>query len=268
MDKGSVMLKNALRKVKFSVISAVVLVVGCSKNLDNMSIQEQALHQPNRFAEDSSSDKYRKPLAVLKFSELKSGDKVIDLLGGGGYYTELFDYIVGEHGKVYIQNNSLFLKFSQDELNKRLANNRLKNVVRIDSEFSDMKLPSKVDLVFIGLSYHDIYVPREDPVITANREEFLDQIYGSLKPGGKLVIIDHAAKPGTGIETTPSLHRIDEEWTKQDLEQAGFMFKYSLDALRNPEDNYDLDIWKKEVFRKTDRFVHMYIKVERQQVAD
>ena len=254
------MVVNALRQMKFLFLTLVVFLVGCSKDLENMTVQEQAIHQPHRFAEDHNRDSGRKPLDILNFSGVKPGQVVIDLLGGGGYYTELFNYIVGDTGKVYLQNNSLFLRFSTKELEKRLKNGRLKNTVRLDSEFADMKLSNDVDLIFIGLSYHDIYVPREDPVITANREEFFSQVLAALKPGGRLLIIDHAAESGTGKEAAAKLHRIDEEWAKQDIESAGFKFEKSLDVLRNPDDNYQLDIWKKEVYRKTDRFIHLYRK--------
>jgi len=242
----------------FYILTLPLIIVSCSKDFDSMSLNEKSIHQENRYNADKSEDKTRKPLEILNFSDIQPGMKVLDLLGGGGYYTELFDYIVGSEGKVFIQNNSLFLRFSGETLTKRLKNSRLKNTVRIDSEFSDMKLPENMDLVFIGLSYHDIYVTREDPVIQANREEFLSQLTSSLKPGGILLIVDHAAKPGTGISMTSNLHRIDEEWTKKDLQSAGFEFIKSLDVLRNPNDDYSLDIWKDDVIYKTDRFIHMY----------
>lgn len=253
---------NIFRYMKFLFFTLLAFLVSCSKDLDKMTIEERAIYQPDRYSQDTRVDKRRKPLEILKLANLKPGELVIDLLGGGGYYSELFGYIVGESGKVYLQNNSLFLRFSTEEMEKRLRNNRLKNVVRLDSEFADMRLPKNTDLIFIGLSYHDIYVPRKDPVIMAKRDEFMSQIFAALKPGGKLLIIDHAAKPGTGKTTTPKLHRIDEEWAIKDLESAGFKFVSSLDILRNPNDNYDLDIWKKPVIFKTDRFIHLYQKPE------
>jgi len=256
------MIINSLRKFKYFLVSLVVFISACSKDLTNMSIEEQAIHQHKRLSIDHSQDEYRHPLDILKFIGITEGNRVLDLLGGGGYYTELFNYIVGESGKVYIQNNSLFLSFSGEELEKRLKNNRLKHVERIDSEFSDMKLPADVDIIFIGLSYHDIYVPRENPDIMTTKDEFLSQVSKSLKPGGRLIIIDHAARPGTGIKTTPKLHRIDEVRVKNDLAEFGLTYESAIDILRNPEDNYDLDIWKKPVFRKTDRFVHSYIKTK------
>ncbi len=250
-------------KKLFSLVYTAALslsLVSCTKNLDEMSLNKQSLYQPNRYSEDKNSDKNRKPLTILDLTGIKPGMKVLDLLGGGGYYTELFNYIVGEKGKVYIQNNSLFLRFSKKELDKRLKNNRLKNVVRIDSEFANMKLPQNIDLIFIGLSYHDIYVPREDPVIMTTHDEFFPQIFSALKPGGKLLIIDHAAKIGTGKTMTPKLHRIDEQWAIKDIESAGFKLIKTSDALRNPDDDHTLDIWKKKFYHKTDRFIQLYKK--------
>lgn len=252
------MVKKLLRLVYTAALS--LALHACSENLDNMSIQEQALHQPDRFSGDKASDLGRRPLKILELSGVQPGMKVIDLLGGGGYYTELFNYIVGKEGKVYIQNNSLFLRFSREELDKRLKNDRLKNVIRIDSEFADMKLPKNADLMFIGLSYHDIYVKRDDPVIMTTHKEFFPQIFAAIKPGGKLLIIDHAAEFGTGNSLSTKLHRIDELWAIKDIESAGFKLIKTSHVLRNPDDDYSLDIWKKQVFHKTDRFVHLYEK--------
>jgi len=258
------MIINKIIRLRASLLSSVLLLLGCSEklpeNFSTMPIQEQSLYQLDRFSGDRDSDEDRKPLDILALTDIKPGTVVIDLLGGGGYYTELFNYIVTEKGKVYIQNNSLFLRFSDKELSKRLKGKRLGNTLRLDTEFADMKLPAKVDLIFIGLSFHDIYVPREDKTIMTSPEEFLPQVFAALKSGGKLVITDHAAAAGSGIETTPKLHRIDEEYAKKEIETAGFKFIKSIDVLRRPQDNPKVSIWNKEVYHKTDRFVHLYEK--------
>lgn len=250
-------------KMTYQLISAAIVsifLVGCSEDITEMPLIKQSLYQPNRLSNDRVQDKNRKPLTILELAGIQPGMKVIDLFGGGGYYTELFNHIVGKTGKVYIQNNTLFLRFSKDELEKRLSNNRLTNVIRLDTEFANMQLPPSTDLIFIGLSYHDIYIKRKEALITTSPEEFLPQIFASLKPGGKLLITDHAAASGTGIETTPTLHRIDEQWAIKDIESAGFKLLKTSDALKNPKDDHTLDIWKKKFFHKTDRFIHLYEK--------
>ncbi len=242
----------------FLIVIASFHLVSCSKNIDNLPLNEKAVYQPNRYSEDTAKDRYRMPIEVLNFIDVKLGMEVVDLLAGTGYYSELFNYIVGNTGKVYLQNNSLFLRFSTDGLVKRLEGNRLSNTIRLDSEYSDMKLPKGVDIIFMGLSYHDFFVKRKEKLITAVPEEFYRQIKTALKPGGIVIVVDHSAKAGSGLDDTNRLHRIDEHWVKTDMVANGFEFIESIDLLRKPEDERSLDIWNKKVFHKTDRFIHKY----------
>lgn len=253
--------KTLRRIVSLTSLSALVACFDSSGSTPAVDIYEMAVGQPTRSKVDRQADERRHPYEILKLSGITPGMVVVDLLGGSGYYAELFNPIVGPGGKVFLQNNSLFLRFSTEDLEKRLADTRLKNVVRLDSEFADLKLPNDVDLIFMGLSYHDIYVPREDPVIMTSREEFFPQILAALKPGGKLLVIDHAALEGSGSSAAPKLHRIAEDYAIQDITSAGFRLVESLDILRNDSDDYSLDIWNEAVFHKTDRFVLLFEKL-------
>ncbi len=254
MHKFSTRLKSMGFLVRFYFLS-------CTKNIENLRLNEQAIYLSGRFASDIPKDRYRKPLEILDFSEISPGQTVVDLLGGGGYYSELFSHIVGDEGTVYLQNNSLFLRFSEKELTERLADHRLTNVVRLDSEYADMKLPTNVDVLFLGLSFHDFFVKRNDPVITAIPEEFYHQIKTSLKPNGLIIIIDHSARSGIRLTDTSRLHRIDADWVKKSLQSNGFEFIDSLEILNNPKDNLELKIWNESVFHQTDQFIHKYRRI-------
>ncbi len=248
------------------IVSFSTLIILFACGADNGAeppgdIYAMAVNQPTRSQEDRESDERRRPYDILRLSGVRPGMVVVDLLGGSGYYSELFNPLVGPDGKVYLQNNSLFLRFSTEGLESRLADGRLQNVERLDSEFADLALPENADLIFMGLSYHDIYVPREDPVIMTSREEFFPQILASLKTGGKLLVIDHAAAEGSGRSSAPKLHRIEESYAIDDITSAGFKLIGSLDVLRTDTDNYALDIWEDEVYHQTDRFVLLFEKL-------
>ena len=252
-----------MKMIRWLCKCSLLFLVGCSDNVPDradMNLYERAVFDSDRWRADRKRDAARKPDQVLAFAQVQPGMRIVDLLGGGGYYSEILANIVGDSGRVYLQNNSLFLRFSTEELEKRLAKDRLPNVTRLDSEFADLQLPEQLDMIFIGLSYHDIYVPRDDPTIMTSRDEFFPQIWAALKEGGKLLVIDHAAEPGSGIASSPKLHRIDEHYAKSDFEAAGFTYLGSLDVLRNPDDNYDVSIWHKDVMRKTDRFIYLFEK--------
>ena len=67
----------------------------------------------------------------------------------------------------------------------------------------------KLDLITLILNYHDItYLP-------VDRAKMDERLYGALKPGGHLVVVDHSAKPGTGTSVGKTLHRIDEALVRE-----------------------------------------------------
>lgn len=246
-------------------VAFILALTGCDSRYSASrppaaDIYQLAIAQASRSREDRRADAYRKPHEILKLSGVMPNMVVVDLFGGSGFYAELFNSIVGPGGAVYLQNNSLFLRFSTEGLEKRLQGGRLENVRRLDSEFADLKLPADVDVIFMGLSFHDIYVPREDPVIMTSPEEFFPQIRASLKPGGRLLIVDHAAAPGSGASTTPTLHRIDRDFAISEIADAGFELIATSDLLANPADDYSADIWSEGVFHNTDRFILLFEK--------
>lgn len=93
-----------------------------------------------------------------------------------------------------------------------------------------------------------------------SREEFFPQIWSALKPGGKILVLDHAATNGSGTDSTAKLHRIDEQYVVRDFECAGYRLLGRLTALRNTEDNYDVSIWDDTVNGRTDRFILLFEK--------
>ena len=73
-------------------------------------------------------------------------------------------------------------------------------------------------------------------------------------------MIDHAAVDGSGSSAAKQLHRIDEKFSRQDIESRGFVQVASSDLLRNPKDERILKIWNEKVRKKTDRFILLFKK--------
>lgn len=221
--------------------------------------QKSVYFNDNRPRADKKRDNERRPAEILEFVGVQPGDVVIDLLGGSGWYTEILSNLVTDTGHVYVVNTPLFNNFAGEDLTKRLKAKHLSNVTRLNPAWDNLDLPQNVDVIWLALSYHDIYVKRPNrPEFEADRDHFFEQMRSALKPGGLLLITDHAAHAGTGIAAAGKQHRIDEAFAKQDISNEGFEFIKSTPILRTSDDNYSLDIWNKEVYRKTDRFVHLY----------
>jgi len=226
------------------------------------SVYEDAVAVKSRSDKDRERDKRDHPAEILAFAGFKPGMRVADLFGGGGYNAELIAHVVGPKGEVLIVNNKGYAKYGAKELEPRLAGNRLPNVKHHVAEADDLKLgKNSLDGAIIVLSYHDLYWVDEKqgwPKIDAGK--YLDEVAAALKPGAVLVVVEHAAKDGSGSAPAQTLHRIDEAYTKADFAAHGLVFDASLDVLRNPADDRSKLVFDPSVQGKTDRFVHRYRK--------
>jgi predicted methyltransferase len=182
------------------------------------------------------------------------------VFGGGGYWTELMARAVGPKGQVRLVNNAAYTK--APDIRPRFESNRLPNAELQTVETADLKLGRNTfDMIVIFMSYHDLYWVNEKagwPAI--NADGFLDPLQAALKPGGRLLIVDHAAVAGTKNSSAQTLHRIEEAFAKQDIESHGFKLEKTWDGYRNPSDNLTMNVYFPAVRGKTDRFTHLYRK--------
>ncbi len=249
-------MKNFQRKIttKIAVLSALSIVA------ISAPLVAGTLDLSGRSDNDTQQDSGRKPAQVLDFVGVKKGDKVLDLLAGGGYYTELLSRVVGEKGAVTLQIPKAYLKYAEKSIKVRLANDRLKNVTYLLSEADDLKLGKNTyDSAFLVLGFHDMFFQEDSWNFTA--DEVMPQVLNSLKPGGKLLVIDHEAAENSGIRDVKSLHRIDSAFVKADLEKRGFKLIKTSRILENKKDEHSKLVFVPELRRKTDRFVMLFEKI-------
>ena len=110
----------------------------------------------------------------------------------------------------------------------------------------------RVDRVTLILSYHDIVNTPTD------RMRMNRAMLDALKPGGRLVVMDHSGRPGTGLTETNTLHRIEEVTMRRELEAAGFVFEADSRAWRNPADARDLHYSKATPY--SDKFALRFVR--------
>lgn len=251
-----------MRKFTTAVLLSAMAALGTARAADT-KIYQQAVANPARSQEDRQRDAREHPAEVMAFAGLKPGMKVADVFGGGGYYSELISYVVGPKGEVWLVNNQPYEDFAAKDLKKHLDSNRLSNVKHVVVEPKDLKLgTADLDSVWIVMSYHDLfYADPENGWAAIDPDDFVDQIYKSLKPGGTFLIVDHAAKAGAGKSVAKDLHRIEESFARSEITRHGFEFVGSYDKLRNPKDDLGKIVFDPEVRFKTDRFVHLYRKL-------
>ncbi len=214
------------------------------------------LADTSRPAADRDRDAGRMPAEVLAFFDIGPGDKVADLLCGGGYYTRILVPVVGEEGEVYAGNNPFFQRFGEEALTALIAEPGFERVHRIDGPVDEVALPTdgSLDAVIIVLAYHDLWLTDED------RGELNRRVFAALKPGGVYGIIDHHAADGAGTDVIQSLHRIEEPVITAEISAAGFSLAARADFLGNPNDDRSLRIFDPSIRGSTDRFVLRFEK--------
>ena len=228
------------------------------------------LSEPTRPAADKSRDEDRKPVSIMSFSGVSTGDHVLDLAAGGGWYSELFSRAVGSEGKVYMQNDEVIWRFAEKPVAERTKNKRLANVVRLDNvAIANMQVPpASINIAFTALNYHDMFFTEmtQDGKKVQLRDSIVDYkkalaaIKTALKDDGVFIIIDHSAQLGSGYDAANSVHRIDPNIVKFQLEEAGFKLAEEAYYLRNPADDLSKSVFDPSIRGNTDRFVYKFVK--------
>ncbi len=158
--------------------------------------------------DDPQRDAWQKPHEVIQALKLKADAVVADIGSGTGYFSVRLAHMVPK-GKVYgLDAEPDMVKYLADRA-KRAGLNNVKAVL---VKPGDAALPEKADLVILVDVYHHI----------DNRETYFRQLQRSLKPGGRLAVIDFTMDSPEG---PPKAARIAPEQVKAELQAAGYALK-------------------------------------------
>lgn len=249
------------QRIWAAMVLAAVALGAASGSLAADRFDHAVAHQ-GRSADDLKRDALDHPAELLRLTGIGPGMRVADFLGGDGYFSELCSYLVGAKGQVLLINNAAYDKWSDGDRQARLANNRLPNVEHQTVDLDHMDLgEGTLDAIILSKVYHDLYwvdPTGEWPPI--NTAQVLDQLAKSLKKGGVLLLIDHAAMAGHGSSDASALHRIEESYARADFENRGLHVVATSSLLRRADDAHDKISYKPPMLGKTDRFVLVFRK--------
>ncbi|QSX35775.1 class I SAM-dependent methyltransferase [Shewanella sedimentimangrovi] len=205
---------------------------------------DMALSHQQRPANDKARDDNRKPTEILALVDIRPGMSVVDYIAGQGYYSELFARILDNQGVLYSVKGKL-----KDRELSTFSN------IKVTQDLLLGDIDGRVDRIFTALNYHDLINKPE-----IDRRQLLNRMHHQLADGGYLIVIDHNASPGHGINDTKTKHRVESTFVLNEILAAGFELDRSLSILANPEDNFALDVWQDSTKGKTDRFVFRFKK--------
>lgn len=216
-----------------------------------------ALADPVRTAGDRARDEARHAAETLDFAGVKPGGKIADMIIGGGYFTRIFSAAVGPEGHVTAWQPAEFIAFQASYGDSLTAADALPNVDGIRSPIAAPEFPAGLDVVFTAQNYHDLHL-NIAPADTASKVNAA--IFAALKPGGRYVIIDHHAVAGAPLTVADTVHRIDIEAVKREVQAAGFVLDGESDILANPEDPRTASVFDPSIRGHTSQFMLRFKK--------
>jgi predicted methyltransferase len=214
---------------------------------------------PDRTDADRKLDAGRHAAELLMFLGLSPGMRIAELMAGAGYTAELLARAVAPNGTVYAENPKFILERAEAPWSERLARPANKPIVRVDRDLEDPLPPEAkdLDLVVINLVYHDMVW------LGVDRDKMNRAVFSALRSGGTYAVIDHSARPGTGFADVQTLHRVDEDAVRHEVERAGFILRNAASFLRNPSDARDWNdspVAAAERRGTSDRFALLFVK--------
>ena len=221
-----------------------------------------AVDGDHRTEENKARGKYRHPIKTLEFFGLQPEMTVVEINGAPGWYTEILAPVLAERGQLFVTTDDpegnpkdprtqIAQEFAATlKASEALA--QVKTVVVKDGEFK-IAPDESVDLVVSFRNSHIWWRGKTEA-------DIMGAVFNALKPGGRFLIVDHAAAAGTGKDSAQAVHRIEEAFARVAVERYGLRYKGASDALRNTADNYQVTAFDPSVQGKTDRFILVFEK--------
>jgi predicted methyltransferase len=162
-------------------------------------------------ARDNAADAER----LIKALEIQAGSSVGEIGAGDGAMTILIAKAVGPPGRVY--SNELN-QDRQKRIGPAAKKAGLQNVTPVEGRETETNLPAECcDALFMRNVYHHFGDP---PAMNAS-------LLASLKPGGRLAVIDFTPPPGTdtaapGKRGEDGRHGVTAATVERELKAAGF----------------------------------------------
>ncbi len=182
------------------------------------------VHEFIRRFESDSREIFTQREKIVETIGLRPGMAVADIGSGTGLFAWLFAEKVGTKGKVYaVEIAPAFLKYISDQATRR-GLDKVVQTVRGTQETTSLA-PGSIDVAFVCATYHHFEHPGR----------ILSSIHQSLRPGGRLVVIDFDLRKDSS-DFVRERARAPREVYFREIEAVGFgrvEAKFALDLKDN-----------------------------------
>jgi len=222
----------------FSFLSVNVIADGHATEI----LIDQAIQGEHRSAENKARDIYRHPKETLMFFGLEAEMNVLEILPGGGWYTEVLAPVLQDKGLLTVAG------YSETAASEYQRNSHISYKNYLNSK-PDIYRQVKLD-VFSGNGYLGAIASDSQDMVVSFRsvhnwiragemEEAFRAFNRVLKKGGVLGVVQHRAAEGTDAKDTAQKGYVPESYVIKVAESMGFELDSKSEINANPKDTKD-----------------------------
>ena len=215
---------------------------------------EKVINGPQRTPSYKKRDRYRHPLETLTFFGIRPDMSVVEVLPGGGWYTEILAPFLRDKGHLLeatppVSIDNPFLHRMAVKYREKLQSDPgVYGKVRLEpfeiADYMALGAPGSADMILTFRNLHDmIFSNVHGETTDLILQRFLHSAYLTLKPGGVLGIVAHRANPGMPVSKSHKLGRLPQAYVISEAEKAGFHLAASSDINANPRDKREKPVW-------------------------
>jgi predicted methyltransferase len=196
-----------------------------------------AIAATTRTPANVARDVYRHPYETLTFFGIKPTMTVVELIPGGGWYTEILAPYLREQGKYIgagapvdpVKRSGMAFKNKVDS-NPAIYDKVLAGVFNPPAQYAIAPAGS-ADMVLTFRNVHNWMSGSDDDLVAVFKK-----MYEVLKPGGVLGVVEHRLPEKATQDATASTGYVKESYVIRIAEKAGFEFVAKSEINANPKD--------------------------------
>lgn len=209
--------KRAVRAMRAALLVLIAVLASAPAGAQSPHTHRHGFGDAEKWAhvfDDPKRDAWQKPHEVIKALALAPDAVVADLGAGTGYFAARLANMLPK-GTVYaVDVEPAMVKY----LAERAKREGLANLKPVAASPGDARLPAKADLILLVDVYHHI----------EERSRYFRKLAASLKPGGRLAVIDFRLDSPEG---PPKAARVAPHEVKAELVKAGYVLEAEHDFL-------------------------------------
>ena len=241
-----------------ALVGLSIIAFGGQARADLSDTLRSAMQAETRSEADKARDANRRPIETLTFFGLKENMRVLELMPGGGWYSQLLAPVLADKGQLYLAIGTQRIAGMLDTPAMKGA-----KVLETAGEFvrpegsrrfqiDGLRFPvSDLDMVLTFRNMHNL---TEEGRRTMNAA-----VFASLKSGGVYGVVDHTRRHMQG-ESDENWRRMDPVLMIKEVQAAGFELVDFADLHYRADDELLYEVGRKSVTGNTDRFTLLFRK--------